>query len=107
DQWRSVGGHGRWGHRKNHEDWIPAGESHHTVLRECGPSPRSFALGHASPNCIFVPQINQAAAKNDAGAEAETNECGAVTELNPVNFAEWSRRKKPRMRTAVAALNLD
>ena len=49
--------------------------------------PGSLFLGHAVTNCVLVPQVNQAAARDDDGAKAETDETGATAEVTRVTWS--------------------
>src|SRR5579863_692220 len=63
-----------WGrNRKNHEDWIPAGERWVSVLRQRCSSSRGFAVGFAATNCVLVPEVDQRATEDDAAAKTETD----------------------------------
>ena len=53
---QSMGGSARWWSRTHHALRTPAGQHNRTVVRQCGASGRSFALGPADANSILVPE---------------------------------------------------
>jgi len=71
---------------KNHEARIPAGKHHRSVLRQPYPSREYCAVGRAVTVCVALPQTQQGAREDVAGAKTETDESGATTEeLNESN----------------------